>query len=96
MHQECKLDNGYLTFSRNTHKEHFTGLVRVSGLGHVVPQTSSGLLADLLPSARTPCPLPAAPGCSVTAPPPRVTDAELFSAAVDTAAARTKANLLDL
>lgn len=55
-------------------------------------------MADPLPSARTPCPLPAVPlsGLLCPAPSPGVTDAALYSAAADTAAARIKANLLDL
>lgn len=58
----CKPGSEYFLFSRNTHKENFTGLVRASWFGHAAPQMNSGILADPLPSARTPCPLPAAPG----------------------------------
>jgi len=71
-----------------------TGLVRASGFGHAAPQTRSGLLRP----ARTPCPLllPWLSGPLCPAPSPGVTDAELLSAAADTAAPRTQENLSDL
>lgn len=56
-HWECKPSDEFLLFSRNTHKEHFTGLGRVSGFRYVAPQTSSWVLSDPLPSPQLSDPL---------------------------------------